>query len=116
MCSRAILSEAPSGRLYKALVESKKAVSADAENYSLHDPGVEMFSASVAKDKSLDDAEKTMLSVIDGLIKEPPNKEEVDRAKTRLLKNIDLELNNSEPRGTGPQRMGLHGRLAPDLS
>ena len=90
-----ILSEAPSGRLYKALVESKKAVSADAENYSLHDPGVEMFSATVAKDKSLDDAEKTMLSVIDGLIKEPPNKEEVDRAKTRLLKNIDLELNNS---------------------
>jgi zinc protease len=90
-----ILSEAPSGRLYKALVESKKAVSADAENYSLHDPGVEMFSAVVAKDKSLDDADKTMLSVIDGLIKEPPNKEEVDRAKTRLLKNIDLELNNS---------------------
>ena len=90
-----ILSEAPSGRLYKALVESKKAVSADAENYSLHDPGVEMFSAQVAKDKSLDDAEKTMLSVIDGLIKEPPNKEEVDRAKTRILKNIDLELNNS---------------------
>ena len=61
----------------------------------LHDPGVEMFSATVAKDKSLDDAEKTMQSVIDGLIKEPPNKEEVDRAKTRLLKNIDLELNNS---------------------
>ena len=90
-----ILSDAPAGRLYKALVESKKAVSADAENYSLHDPGVEMFSASVAKDKSLDDAEKTMLGVIDGLISEPPSKEEVDRAKTRLLKNIDLELNNS---------------------
>jgi zinc protease len=91
----AILSEAPAGRLYKALVESKKAVSADASNYSLHDPGVEMFSAQVAKDKSLDDAEKTMLSVIDGLIKEPPNKEEVDRARTRILKNIDLQLNNS---------------------
>lgn len=91
----AILSEAPAGRLYKALVESKKAVSAGAENYSLHDPGVEMFSARVAKDKSLDDAEKTMLSVIDGLIKEPPSQEEVDRAKTRILKNIDLELNNS---------------------
>ncbi len=90
-----ILSDAPSGRLYKALVESKKAVSADAENYSLHDPGVEMFSATVAKDKSLDDAENTMLSVIAGLITEPPSKEEVDRAKTRLLKNIDLQLNNS---------------------
>jgi zinc protease len=104
-----ILSEAPSGRLYKALVESKKAVSADAENYSLHDPGVEMFSAKVAKDKSLDDAEKTMLSVIDGLIKEPPNKEEVDRAKTRILKNIDLELNNSERVGLALSEWGSMG-------
>jgi len=104
-----ILSEAPSGRLYKALVESKKAVSADAENYSLHDPGVELFSATVAKDKSLDDAEKTMLSVIDGLIKEPPNKEEVDRAKTRILKNIDLELNNSERVGLALSEWGSMG-------
>jgi zinc protease len=104
-----ILSEAPSGRLYKALVESKKTVSADAENYSLHDPGVEMFSATVAKDKSLDDAEKTMLSVIDGLIKEPPNKEEVDRAKTRILKNIDLELNNSERVGLALSEWGSMG-------
>jgi zinc protease len=105
----AILSEAPSGRLYKALVESKKAVSADAENYSLHDAGVEMFSARVAKDKSLDDVEKTMLSVIDGLIKEPPNKEEVDRARTRLLKNIDLELNNSERVGLALSEWGSMG-------
>jgi zinc protease len=104
-----ILSEAPSGRLYKALVESKKAVSTDASNYSLHDPGVEMFSATVAKDKSLDDAEKTMLSVIDGLIKEPPNKEEVDRAKTRLLKNIDLELNNSGRVGLALSEWGSMG-------
>ena len=105
----AILSEAPAGRLYKALVESKKAVSTDAENYSLHDPGVEMFSAQVAKDKSLDDAEKTMLSVIDGLIKEPPNKEEVDRARTRLLKNIDLQLNNSERVGLVLSEWGSMG-------
>ncbi|HYV63991.1 MAG TPA: pitrilysin family protein, partial [Bryobacteraceae bacterium] len=104
-----ILSDAPAGRLYKALVESKKAVSAGAENYSLHDPGVEMFSATVAKDKSLDDAEKTMLSVIDGLIKEPPNKEEVDRARTRLLKNIELELNNSGRVGLALSEWGSMG-------
>ena len=108
-CASGILSDAPAGRLYKALVESKKAVSADAENYSLHDPGVEMFSATVAKDKSLDDAEKTMLSVIDGLIKEPPNKEEVDRARTRLLKNIDLELNNSGRVGLALSEWGSMG-------
>ncbi len=37
-----------------------------------------------------------MLSVIDGIAKEPPTKEEVDRARTRLLKNIDLQFNNSQ--------------------
>ena len=36
----AILGETPSGRLYKALVETKKAVSASGDNYDLHDPGV----------------------------------------------------------------------------
>ena len=32
---------------------------------------------------------------IDGVVKEPPSKDEVDRARTRMLKDIDLELNNS---------------------
>ena len=90
-----MLSQAPSGRLYKALVESKKATSAGVEAYQLHDPGVLMFSATLRAEGSLDDVEKTMFSVIDGVQKEPPSKEEVDRARTRLLKNIDLSLNNS---------------------
>ncbi|HEX5431452.1 MAG TPA: pitrilysin family protein, partial [Bryobacteraceae bacterium] len=90
-----ILSDQPSGRLYKALVETKKAVSARAEQEQMHDPGLFEFSATVSKEGSLDDAEKTMASVIDGVIQEPPSKEEVDRARTRLLKDIDLSLNNS---------------------
>jgi zinc protease len=36
-----------------------------------------------------------MLGVIDGVAKEAPSKEEVDRARARLLKDIDLMLNNS---------------------
>ena len=91
-----IFSAAPAGRLYKALVETKKAVSASAETYQLHDPGVMLFSAQVRKEGSLDDAEIAMIEVIDGIAKEPPSKEEVERAKTRLLKNIDLEMNNSQ--------------------
>ena len=91
-----IMGQAPSGRLYKALVESKKAVNAGADQYQLHDPGVFLFDATMSKDASLPDVEKTMTSVIDGLAKEPPSKEEVDRAKTRLLKNFELSLNNSQ--------------------
>ena len=90
-----ILSATPSGRLYKALVDSKKAISESGDTYQLHDPGVAIFLAQVRKDASLDDAEKTMLAVIGGIAKEPPSKEEVDRARTHLLKEIDLQLNNS---------------------
>jgi len=92
----AVLGETPSGRLYKALVETKKAVGASADTLDLHDPGVMEVSARLRKEQSLPDVEKTMLAVIDGVVKEPPSKEEVERAKTRLLKNIELEFNDSE--------------------
>ncbi len=94
-----VLSMQPTGRLYKALVETKKAVSTSAGTREMHDPGVMIVNAIVPKDASLADAEKIMLDVIDGLIKEPPSKEEVDRAQTRLLKNFELEMNNSEDVG-----------------
>ncbi len=94
-----IMGEQPSGRLYKALVETKKAVSAGAEQDQLHDPSLFVFDARTRKDGNLDDAEKTMLNVIDGVIYEPPSKDEVDRARNRLLKNIELSLNNSAGNG-----------------
>ncbi len=92
----AILDESPSGRMYKALVESKKAMATGGDIFQFHDPSLAVFSAQVKKDGNLPDVEKTMLSVIDGIAKEPPTKEEVDRARTRLLKNIDLQFNSSQ--------------------
>ncbi len=91
-----ILNTPPAGRLYKALVEAKKAVATEGDTYQLHDPGVAVFSARLRKEQSINDAEKTMLAVIDEVVKEPPSKEEVDRARKHLLKNIDLALNNSQ--------------------
>ena len=90
-----VLTTPPSGRLYKALVDSKKATNESGEVFQLHDPGVAFFMAQVRTENSLDDTEKTMLAVIDGIATEPPSKEEVDRARTHLLKNFDLMLNNS---------------------
>ncbi|MBS1877235.1 MAG: insulinase family protein [Acidobacteria bacterium] len=91
-----VLGETPSGRLYKALVDNKKAVSADLEMQQLHDPGYLMASVRVRKDQSLDEARNIMVKSIEGLVNEPPSKEEVERAKARLLKQIDLALTNSE--------------------
>ena len=91
----AVLGDNPSGRLYKALVDTKKAVGANANAFELHDPGLLMAMATLRKEQSLDDVQKTMLEVIDGVVKEQPSKEEVDRQRTRLLKNIELTLNDS---------------------
>jgi len=95
-----ILTDAPSGRLYKALVETKKAASVGDFFLFLHDPGFLMFQASVRQESSLDDAEKTMLATLDGLAANPITTEEVDRAKTKFLKNIELNLNS-------PDRVGI---------
>ena len=91
----AILGEAPSGRLYKAMVDSKKAARVNSNQMDLREAGILEISASLLKDGDLPDAEKTLLSVMDGVVKEPPSREEVERAKTRILKDIELSLNNS---------------------
>ena len=95
-----ILEEAPAGRLYKALVETKKAVSVSGENNQLHDAGYLLFAANVRKEGSLDDVRKTMESVLDGIVKEPPGKEEVERVLTRRKKDFEMLFNN-------PQRVAL---------
>ncbi len=90
-----ILGDEPSGRLYKALVESKKATAVTARSYQLHDPGLALFSAEVRQDSSLDAARDVMLQTIDDIVRTPPTKEELERARTSLLKQIELNLNNS---------------------
>jgi zinc protease len=96
-----ILGEESSGRLYKALVDNKKATQVFTDERQMNEPGVLMAGAILSKTDSIDDARNAMLDVIAGVAKEPPSKEEVDRAKTRLLKQIDIDLRDSE-------RVGLY--------
>jgi zinc protease len=91
-----VLGDVPSGRLYKALVDNKKAVSASMGMEDLHDPGFIEVAVSLKLDQSLDDARQILLKTVEGLPAEPPSKEEVERVKTRLLKNIEQEMNDSQ--------------------
>ena len=91
-----VLTNDPSGRLYKALVDTKKATSVYGYAEGLKDPGLAYFSAEVLKDKPLSDAREAMMNVFDNLSKEPVTAEEVERAKNKLMKNIDLQFNNSD--------------------
>jgi zinc protease len=91
-----VLGDHPSGRLYKALVDNKKAVAAGMGMEELHDPGFIAANATLKLDQSLDDATKILLKTVEGITAEPPTKEEVERVKTRLLKNIELEMADSQ--------------------
>jgi zinc protease len=91
-----VMADTPSGRLYKALVETKKAASVGDFFLYLHDPSFLLFQAQVRQESSLEDAEKTMLETIDAIPGRPITKEEVDRARAEFLKNIELTLNSAD--------------------
>ncbi len=94
-----ILGDNPSGRLYKALVDNKKAVSESLFVEEMHDPGFAMAFIRLRQDQSIDEAQGIALKTIEEFFKEPPSKEEVDRAKTRMLKQIELSMTNSQNLG-----------------
>jgi len=90
-----ILGSQPSGRLYQALVVPKLASDAGAFNFGRKEPGSLIAYAQVRQEGSLDSARSALLHAIDSARTTAPTAQEVERAKTALLKNIDLLLNNS---------------------
>lgn len=110
-----LLTNEPSGRLYKALVESKKASQQYGYSFTTKDPGYVYFAAEMLKDKSLDDAKIALLSTLDSVAIKTPSKEEIDRAKAKLLKDVELSFKNAERVGlamseyiaTGDWRLGF---------
>jgi zinc protease len=91
-----ILGDAPGGRLYKALVDTRKAASVNTEAMQEHDPGIFEAIAEVRLDKSVEDARDTLVATIEGIGKNPFTKEELERQRTKWLKDFDLRLNNTQ--------------------
>jgi zinc protease len=81
-----ILSTQPSGRLYKALVETKKASSAFASARGEHDPGLMELEAEVPRDSSLDEVRDLLISTAEQIGTLGVSDEEVNRAKQQILK------------------------------
>lgn len=91
-----VLTNNPSGRLYKALVDTKLAASVSGWSQRFKEPSLLMTWATLRQEQSLDSARSAMERALDALRAAPISEEEVDRAKTALIKNIELTLNNSE--------------------
>jgi zinc protease len=91
-----LLGSEPAGRLYKNLVDPKIASSIGSFAYSFKEPSLLVNYAEVLKEKSLDDAKNTMLKTLDEFTATPPSKEDVERAKNEILKQIELSFNSSQ--------------------
>ncbi len=85
-----VLSTPPSGRLYKALVETKKATDVSASASNWHDPGVFEVDAEVRKGDSLEVARDILLDVTEKSGETTFSEAEVERAKRQLLKAREL--------------------------
>jgi len=91
-----VLSDVPSGRLHKALVETKKASQTGAGAFQLREPGVMILSASVRKENSLSEVREILLKTVDELAVKPPTEEEVNRARVQNDVSFEQQLSNSE--------------------
>ncbi len=96
-----ILGDTPTGRLHKALVDKKKAAGVNADSLALRDPGYLMFFANLNKTQSREEAKKVLLSVVEGIKKEPISEAELKRAKTSVLNEFDKALSDPVTFGVG---------------
>lgn len=84
-----ILTNDPSGILYKRLVETKMATGVYGYAQTLHDPGFSYFQVEVPKDKSIDSAKMILYSTMDDVAKMNITDEDLNRAKNSIQKYID---------------------------
>jgi len=95
-----VLTSQPSGRVYKALVDEKKASSLWSYSPFTKEPSFLYINVDVPSDKSLTEAENTLLSVLDKVSEKAITADELKRAKANLLKQIDQINRNSAYLGT----------------
>jgi zinc protease len=90
-----VLSEQPSGVLYKALVETKKASRVNASARPGHDPGAITISCDVRPGEKPEEIRDIMFRTIDQFIASGTTKEEVDRVVQRYLKQREILATNT---------------------
>ena len=95
-----IFGEAPSGRLHKSLVETKQAAEVFGLAFEWKEPSVLILGAQLPSTASLDTARASLVKTIDAVATDPITEADVDRARTKYLK--DFERTTSDP-----ERMGV---------
>lgn len=87
----AILSADKTGRLYKSLVERRRAAKVEGVAYAWHDPSGMIFTAEVAAGNDPNAIVESMVDTIETAVDKGVTEEEVTRAKRTLLKLWDQQ-------------------------
>jgi zinc protease len=90
-----VLTNKPSGRLYKALVEKGLASEVFGVVYPTAEPGLIYLGAKVRPGGAPEKVRETLLKVIEGVAANPITEAEVDRWRARSQKEFDLALTNT---------------------
>ena len=92
-----ILSDQPSGRLYRGLVETEVATSVYALANGFAEPGLFMTLAEVPGTGSIEQARLKMTDIVEHSFREDPvTEQEVKRAVQQILKSRELEASDSD--------------------
>ncbi len=91
----ALLGHTPSGRLHKALVEPGMASSAFGWEAQQREAGYAYFGSTVRLGQSLEAARDAMIQTVEGDSRAPITADEVERARTRLLNDVEMTVANS---------------------
>jgi zinc protease len=91
-----LLGDEPSGRLYKALVETKKATSVFSFPWQLKEPSMILCEVEVRKESALEPVRDELIKSVEGFAQSPPSDAEVERARQGLLKSWETTMRNSE--------------------
>ena len=94
-----ILTNKPSGRLYKALVEKGIASEVSGTAYPMAEPGVMIFSAKAGKAGSAKEIRDIMTGVVESLGSSPITKEEIERWRAGFFREFDLILTETAKTG-----------------
>ncbi|HMO13166.1 MAG TPA: pitrilysin family protein [Pirellulaceae bacterium] len=82
-----ILGTEPGGRLYKNIVETKKAASVFSLGFGTHDPGTLLAGVQLDANSSMEDVEKLLLETIESIGDQGVSETEVNRAVQARLKS-----------------------------
>ena len=91
-----ILADAPSGRLYKALVETKLAAQVFTYSPGTLEPGLMLFGVMLPKDGDADKARQVLLKELENLKAQPFTAAELDRAKAKVRKAVDQTFSDTK--------------------